>query len=107
MKALRVSRGFLYSSFNPKVRWGLGSQRHASAALPPENRPGTHCTGVFVGLKASLDGCGRIAFSGIRSPVRPARSESLYRLRIFRSMAEENCMELYVVLKPQGHRPVS
>jgi len=56
MKALTVSRVFHYSSFNPSVRWGLGSQRHARAVLPPENRLGTHCTGGFVGLKAGLDG---------------------------------------------------
>ena len=107
MKVLKVSRVFLYSSFNPIVRWGLGSQRYAPTALPPENRPGTHGTGGFVGLKAGLDGCGRIAFSGIRSPDRTTRSESLYGQRIFRAMPEANCIELYVVLKPQGRRRMS
>jgi hypothetical protein len=95
---------FLYSSFNPNIRWGLGSQSHAPAALPPENRPGT---GGFVGLKAGLDGCGRIALSGIRTPDRPVHSESLYGLRIFRAMPETKGMELYIVLKPQGRRRVS
>jgi len=33
-----------------------------------------------VGPSAGLDGCGKLAPTGIRSPDRPARSESLYRL---------------------------
>jgi len=28
---------------------GVSGQRHASAALPPGKRPGTHCTGGWVG----------------------------------------------------------
>jgi hypothetical protein len=35
----------------------VGGQRHAPAALPPGNRPGTHCTGGWVGPRAGLDGC--------------------------------------------------
>ena len=35
----------------------VGSQRHVPRALPPE-RPGTHCTGGWVGRRAGLDGCG-------------------------------------------------
>ena len=38
---------------------GVGSQRHASAALPPGRRPGTHCTGGWMGPRAGLDGCGK------------------------------------------------
>ena len=49
--------------------------------LYPRERPGTHCTGGWVGPKGRS---GRVRkFSpptGIRSPDRPARSESLYRL---------------------------
>ena len=37
----------------------VGGQRHASAALPPEKTPGTHCTGGWVDLRAGLDGCGK------------------------------------------------
>jgi hypothetical protein len=37
---------------------GVGGQRHAPAALTPGNRPGTHCTGGWVGPKVGLDGCG-------------------------------------------------
>jgi hypothetical protein len=59
----------------------VGGQLHAPAALPPGKRPGTHCTGGWVGRRAGLDGCGKSRPpTGIRSPDRPARSESLYRL---------------------------
>jgi hypothetical protein len=53
----------------------MGGQLHAPAALPPGKRPGTHCIGGWVGSMAGLDG-----WTGIRSPDRSARSESLYRL---------------------------
>jgi hypothetical protein len=48
----------------------------------PRERPGTHCTGGWVGPRAGLDVCEksrphRIFF---RSPDRPARIQSLYRL---------------------------
>jgi hypothetical protein len=35
----------------------VGGQFHAPAALPLGKRPGTHCTGGWVGPKAGLDGC--------------------------------------------------
>ena len=35
---------------------GLGRRLRAPAALPPK-RPGTHCTGGWVGPRAGLDGC--------------------------------------------------
>jgi hypothetical protein len=38
---------------------GVGSQRHAPAALPPGKRPGTHCIGDWVGPRVGLDGCGK------------------------------------------------
>ena len=37
----------------------MSSQRHAPAAPNPRERPGTHCTGGWVGLRASLDRCGK------------------------------------------------
>jgi hypothetical protein len=43
--------------------------------LYPRERPGTQCTGGWVGPRAGLD-----APTRIRSPDRPARSQSLYRL---------------------------
>jgi len=57
----------------------MGGQRHDPATLPQE-RPGTHCIGSWVGHWADLDGSEKFAPTGIRSPDRPARSESLLRL---------------------------
>ena len=39
---------------------GVGGQRHAPAALPPGKTRGIHYTGVWVGLRAGLDGCGKL-----------------------------------------------
>jgi hypothetical protein len=35
----------------------VGGQRHTPAALPPEERSGTHSIGGWVDPRASLDGC--------------------------------------------------
>ena len=54
--------GQMYSSTLPStlaLDGGVGGQRHAPAALPPGERPGTHCIGGWVGLRAGLDGCGK------------------------------------------------
>ena len=59
---------------------GVGGQHYAPAALPPGKRPGTHFIGGWVGPRVGVDGCGKLARTGIRSPDRPVRSESLYRL---------------------------
>jgi hypothetical protein len=59
---------------------GVGGQHQAPAALPPGKIPDTHCIGGWVGPRAGLDGCGKSRPTGIRSPDRPARSQSLYRL---------------------------
>ena len=34
---------------------GVRGQRHAPAALYPRERPGTHCTGGWVGPRTGLD----------------------------------------------------
>ena len=47
--------------------------------LYPQERPGTHCTGDWVGPRV-WTGAEDLAAIGIRSPDRAARSESLYRL---------------------------
>ena len=52
---------------------GVGGQRHSPAALPRE-RLRTPCIGGWAGPRAGL------VPNGIRSPDRPVRSESLYRL---------------------------
>jgi hypothetical protein len=51
-----------------------------SRPLDLQERPGKHCVGGWVGLKAGLDRRGKSRPTGIRSPDRPARGESLYRL---------------------------
>ena len=38
---------------------GVGSQRHAPAALPLRKRAGINCIGGWVGPRAGLDGCGK------------------------------------------------
>jgi len=55
-------------------------QRHAPAATYPQERPGTHCTGGWVGFRAGLDRYGKSRPTGIRSPDRPVRRQSLYWL---------------------------
>jgi hypothetical protein len=58
---------------------GVGGQRHALAPLPPGKRPGTHGIGGWGGHRAGLDGYGKSRPpTGIRSPDRPARSQSLH-----------------------------
>jgi len=37
----------------------LGGQGPTPAALPPEKRPGTHCTGGWVGPTTGQEGCGK------------------------------------------------
>jgi hypothetical protein len=49
-------------------------------ATPRPLYPGTHCVGGWVGPRAGWTGGENLAPIGIRSPDRPARSESLYRL---------------------------
>ena len=52
-----------------------------SGPLYPLERHGTHCIGGWVGPRVGLDGCGKShPATRIRSPDRPACSESLYRL---------------------------
>jgi hypothetical protein len=48
--------------------------------LYPRERPGTNCTGGWVGPNAGLDVCENLTPTGIRSPDLPARIQSLYRL---------------------------
>ena len=37
----------------------MRGQRHAPASPYPRERPGTHCTGGWVGLRPGLDWCGK------------------------------------------------
>jgi hypothetical protein len=80
---------------------GEGGQCHALAALPPRKRPGTHCTVGCVDTRAGLNGCGKPhPPTGIRPPDRPARSESLYRLRY--TGPHFTNITLYMLGGPQG-----
>ena len=60
---------------------GKGGQRHAQAALPPVKKLGTHSTGHWVDPGTVWTGAVNLALTWIRSPVRVARSESLYLQR--------------------------
>ena len=59
---------------------GVCGQRHAPGRFTPRERPGTHCIGGWMDPRAGLERCGKSRSTGIRTPDRPARSESLYRL---------------------------
>ena len=76
--AHRGSRDIALPSLTTALE-GVRGQRHAPTVLYPRERPGTHCTGGWVGPRAGLDRCEKFAPTGIRSPDRPARSKSLYR----------------------------
>jgi hypothetical protein len=56
-KAQKGSTGIPLLFLHPRLQMGVGSQRHAPAALPPVKRPGTHCIGGWVDPRAGLDGC--------------------------------------------------
>jgi hypothetical protein len=57
---------------------GVSGQQHAPAALYPQERPGTHFTGRWVGPSAGWTG-GKSRLHR-DSMDRPAHSQSLYRL---------------------------
>jgi hypothetical protein len=58
----------------------VGGQRHAPAALPPRKEPAPTLQEAGWASGSVLTGAENLALNGIRSPDRPARSESLYRL---------------------------
>jgi len=60
------------------MRWVVNA---TPRLLYPLERPGTRCIGGWLGPRAGLVGAENLAPAGIRSPDRPARSQSLYRLR--------------------------
>jgi len=59
---------------------GVSGQQHAPAALYPRERPGTHCTGGWVGPRAGLDGRKNLVPTGIRSRTVQLVAQSLYLL---------------------------
>ena len=72
LTAYRGSRGILYPFMSMTLE-GVRGQRHAPAALYPRERPGTQCTGGWVGPRAGLDRYGksrphRNSIPGLSSP---------------------------------------
>jgi hypothetical protein len=70
----------------PRHYLEMSGQLHAPAALPPGKNPGTHCIGGWVDSRAGLDDLKKWKFLTLpglepRPLRRPARSQSLYRLR--------------------------
>ena len=59
----------------------VGGERHAPAALPPWMTRHPFVQKAAWALGPVSRGAENLASTGIRSPDRPARSESLYRLR--------------------------
>ena len=95
------SRGTALPFLDHGTRRGVRGQRHAPAALYPRERPGTHCTGVWVGPRAGLDRCGKSRPPpGIDPPDRPARSQSIYRL----SYPAHNCINPTRISKTRKKR---
>jgi len=60
-EATKAKRGSRYIStlYIISALDGVCGQNHAPVALPPGKRPGTHCTGGWVGPRSGLDGCGK------------------------------------------------
>jgi hypothetical protein len=77
-------------------------QRHAPAALYPWERPGTYCTGGWVGPRPVWTGAENLAHTGIWSLDRPARSQSLYQLRY---PAHTKCNNFFINTGTQSYVP--
>jgi hypothetical protein len=76
-------------------------QRHAPAAFYPRERPGTHCTGGWVGPRAGLDRCGKYRPHRDSIPGPFSRSQSLYRMnyRAVVSFPGLKCVRHYPVAR--------
>ena len=57
--AHRESRGIAVLFLEHGTGRGMRDQLHAPPVLYPRKRPGTHCTGGWVGPRADLDRCGK------------------------------------------------
>ena len=79
-KVQRGNRCIALLFLKPRRKKGVGGQRHAPAALPPGKTPYP----LYRRLGGPQGRSGRVQkispSTGIRSPDRPVRSESLYRL---------------------------
>ena len=70
---------YLYSFLNLGARWGWVVNARPRPLYPRE-RPGTQSIGCWVGPGPVWTDKENLAITGIRSPDRPTRSESLHRL---------------------------
>jgi hypothetical protein len=77
--AHRESRGIALLFHDHRHYKGVRGQRHAPAALYPRKRPGTHCTGGWVGPRPGLDRCGKARPH--RNSIPGPSSQSIYQLR--------------------------
>ena len=71
----RVGRGIGLLFHDRGTRSWVSGQQHAPAALYPRERPGTHCTGGWVGPRAGLDGYGKFRLQRDSIADRPDRSQ--------------------------------
>ena len=59
---------------------GVSGQQHASVAIYPRERPGTHCTGGWVGPRAGLEGQKILSPPGFDPGLSSPVAQSLYWL---------------------------
>jgi hypothetical protein len=84
----------------------VGGTRLDPVALPPEKRPGTYCTGVWMGPRVRLDGCGksRPHWDSIPGPSSPSRVAIPIRTKIkffgqrTLTTSNKNCTEIHSVV---------
>jgi hypothetical protein len=81
----------------------VSGQQHAPTALYPRERPGTHCTGGWVGPRASLDN-GKSRLTGIRSPDPPARSSVAIPSELPGPTIKYKCCVIYDLLNVLSSR---
>ena len=77
--ALKQATKGLYSFFNLGASWSRWSTPQPRSLYPPGMRTCILCIGGWVGPRAGLDGCRKLAFFGVRSPYSPAHKKSPYR----------------------------
>jgi len=83
----------LFLDHDTRKGWGVSL---TPWPLYPLERPGTHCTRGWMGLRTRLHRCENLANAWIRSPDRPTRSHSLYRLG-YRA-DNLSCMFIYIYI---------
>jgi len=67
--------------FSSTLSLNSALDRGGWSTLYPRERADAPCIGGWLGPRAGLDGCRKLSATRIWLPDRPARSESLYRLR--------------------------